>query len=184
MASAKSLIPYLSGYPAHLVEPVQQHIQNGTLGALLLKRYPQAHTVRNERSLQSYVSALKEQYLRSAPPLAKICYDNHLQVLRNALGTHTTIARVQGSRLKTKREIRIASLFREMPEAFLKMIVVHELAHIKVQDHDKAFYQLCCHMEPAYHQYEFDLRAALCWMEAQGEPLWTTPGEPGPKAGS
>ncbi|WP_410733789.1 YgjP-like metallopeptidase domain-containing protein [Citrobacter portucalensis] len=25
------------------------------------------------------------------------------------------------------------------------MIVVHELAHLKEKEHDKAFYQLCCH---------------------------------------
>ena len=172
MSANKSSASYLSGYPVHLVEQVQQRIGDGTLGELLLRRYPQAHGVRNERSLQDYVSTLKSQYLRSAPPLAKISYDNHIHVIRNALGTHTTVSRVQGRRLKSKQEIRIASLFREMPEAFLKMIVVHELAHIKVRDHDKAFYQLCCHMEPAYHQYEFDLRAYLCWTEASGKVLW------------
>jgi predicted metal-dependent hydrolase len=29
------------------------------------------------------------------------------------------------------------------------MIVVHELAHLREREHDRAFYQLCCHMEPA-----------------------------------
>jgi len=52
------------------------------------------------------------------------------------------------------------------------MIVVHELAHLRVRDHDKAFYQLCLHMEPHYHQYEFDLRAYLSYRDAGGEPLW------------
>jgi len=32
--------------------------------------------------------------------------------------------------------------------AFLQMIVVHELAHLKVREHDKAFYKLCHHMAP------------------------------------
>jgi predicted metal-dependent hydrolase len=59
-----------------------------------------------------------------------------------------------------------------MPEEFLKMIVVHELAHIKVRDHGKSFYQLCCHMEPKYHQYEFDLRSYLSWLEYGGQALW------------
>ncbi|MEY2840399.1 MAG: hypothetical protein RJB60_2698, partial [Pseudomonadota bacterium] len=36
-----------------------------------------------------------------------------------------------------------------------------ELAHLKEKDHGKAFYQLCTHMEPNYHQYEFDLRLYL-----------------------
>ena len=41
---------------------------------------------------------------------------------------------------------------------------MHELAHLKEKAHDKAFYQLCTHMEPQYHQYEFDLRL---WLTAQ-----------------
>ena len=41
------------------------------------------------------------------------------------------------------------------------MIAVHELAHIKEAEHNKAFYQLCLHMEPDYHQLEFDLRLYL-----------------------
>jgi predicted metal-dependent hydrolase len=41
------------------------------------------------------------------------------------------------------------------------MIVVHELAHLKEKEHNKAFYQLCCHMEPQYHQLEFDMRLWL-----------------------
>jgi len=48
---------------------------------------------------------------------------------------------------------------------FLKMIVVHELAHLKEREHDKAFYALCAHMEPAYHALEFDLRLWLTALE-------------------
>ncbi|MDP5239674.1 M48 family metallopeptidase [Uliginosibacterium sp. 31-16] len=165
-------LAYLAGYPPHLLESVRQMIAAGTLGPALRKRYPLAHAVRNERALQDYVMELKNRYLRSAPPLAKIGFDNHIHVIRNALGTHTTISRVQGTKLKTKREIRIATLFRVMPEEFLRMIVVHELAHMKERDHDKAFYQLCCHMEPDYHQIEFDLRAYLCWLDSGGAPVW------------
>ena len=94
-------------------------------------------------------------------------YDNHLHVLRNALGTHTAVSRVQGRSLKAKREIRIASLFQDAPAAFLKMIVVHELAHLKEREHDKAFYALCTHMEPDYHQLEFDTRLWLTALELQ-----------------
>jgi UTP pyrophosphatase len=71
------------------------------------------------------------------------------------------VRRVQGSQLKTKHEIRVASVFKDLPLDFLTMIVVHELAHLKIAEHDKAFYQLCCHMEPRYHQLEFDLRLYL-----------------------
>jgi predicted metal-dependent hydrolase len=78
-----------------------------------------------------------------------MAFDSKLHVIRNALGTHTTISRVQGSKLKSKREIRVAALFKAVPHEFLRMIVVHELAHMKERAHDKAFYQLCRHMEPS-----------------------------------
>jgi predicted metal-dependent hydrolase len=68
-------------------------------------------------------------------------YDNKIHVLKNALGLHTAISRVQGGKLKAKAEIRVATVFRDAPEAFLRMIVVHELAHLKEKEHDKAFYQ-------------------------------------------
>ena len=60
-----------------------------------------------------------------------------------------------------------ASVFRDAPAAFLKMIVVHELAHLKEFEHNKAFYQLCTHMVPDYHQLEFDLRLYLTHLEAK-----------------
>ncbi len=58
-----------------------------------------------------------------------------------------------------------------MPEPFLKMIVIHELAHLKEKEHNKAFYKLCKHMEPDYHQLEFDLRLYLTHKEMFGS-LW------------
>ncbi|HAB92673.1 MAG TPA: metal-dependent hydrolase, partial [Pseudomonas sp.] len=64
---------------------------------------------------------------------------------------------------------RIASLFRDTPPQFLQMIVVHELAHLREKDHNKAFYQLCQHMLPDYHQYEFDLRIYLTWRDTQNK---------------
>lgn len=59
----------------------------------------------------------------------------------------------------------MATLFREAPAALLRMIVVHELAHLRELDHNKAFYQLCQHMEPEYFQLEFDLRLYLMNLE-------------------
>lgn len=165
---------YLAAYPAGLVEQVRQLIEQGQLAGRLLKKYPQPHTVRSDRALYDYVLEIKERYLRNAPQLSKVEYDSKLQVLRNALGTHTSISRVQGTQLKSKREIRVASVFREMPEEFLRMIVVHELAHLKERDHDKAFYQLCRHMEADYHQLEFDLRVYLSYLDADGAPIWST----------
>lgn len=73
---------------------------------------------------------------------------------------------MQGGKLKAKAEIQIAALFKEAPAPFLKMIVVHELAHLR-KHHNKAFYQLCEHMEPGY-QLEFDLRLYLTHLELIG----------------
>ena len=164
---------YLAGYPAGLVEQVGLLIEQGQFAERWRRKYPQPHELRSDRALYDYVLDIKERYLRNAGVLSKVEYDSKLQVLRNALGTHTSISRVQGTQLKSKREIRVAAVFREMPEAFLRMIVVHELAHLKERDHDKAFYQLCRHMEADYHQLEFDLRAYLTYLDADGAPLWS-----------
>ena len=158
---------YLAGYSPELLAQVQPLIDAGRLGATLRERYPEVHAVRSERALLDYVTELKRQFMRSAPPVAKVAWDPKLHIVRNALGTHTTVSRVQGTQLKAKREIRVASLFKQAPAPFLKMIVVHELAHLKERDHDKAFYALCTHMEPAYHQLEFDLRLWLTALELE-----------------
>ena len=154
-------LKYLAGYSEDVLTQVRQLIEQGRLGDTLRQRYGGSHEVRTDRALYDYTLALKNRCMRNAPPLSKVVFDHQLQVVQHALGTHTTVARVQGSRLKAKREIRVASLFREAPPEFLKMIVVHELAHLKEAAHDKAFYQLCTHMEPHYHQLEFDLRLYL-----------------------
>ncbi|TCJ21132.1 M48 family peptidase, partial [Halomonas sp. GDM18] len=98
-----------------------------------------------------YTMALKNQYLRSSAPISKVIYDDRIHVIDNDLGLHTFVSRVQGNKLKAKNEIRISSLFRRLPEPLLNMIVVHELAHLREKSHDKAFYRLCCHMQPEYH---------------------------------
>lgn len=159
-------LKYLAGYPPHIQTRVHELLQQGQLGAMLADRYGQAHSVRNDSQLYAYVQALKDRHLRKSVPLGKVIYDSKLQVMKHALGTHTSISRVQGGRLKASREMRIASVFRDAPAAFLTMIVVHELAHLKEAEHNKAFYQLCTHMEPDYHQLEFDLRLYLTHLDA------------------
>lgn len=160
-------LKYLGGYPPQLIEPVQALIDQGRLATSLAQRYPAGHAIRSDRALYDHVNALKARHLRNAGPLSLVAFDNRLQLLRQALGTHTAVSRVQGNRLKAKREIRIAAVFRESPAAFLDMIVVHELAHLKEPAHDKAFYALCCHMLPDYHQLEFDTRLWLTALELE-----------------
>ena len=164
---------YLAAYPAALRAQVEQMVAEDRLGDWLLKRYGAMHEIRTDRALYGYVIDLKSEFLRNAEPLSKVAFDNKLHVIRNALGTHTTVSRVQGGKLKAKREIRVASLFKEVPIEWLRMIVVHELAHMKEREHDKAFYKLCAHMEPDYHQFEFDLRLYLTHLDGGGGRLWT-----------
>ena len=163
---------YLAGYPQSLQTQVQQLLPKGSLGDTLLAKYRQAHAVRTDKALYDYVMVLKNEFLRNSEPLSKVAFDSKLQIITHALGTHTTISRVQGNKLKSKREIRVASLFKEVPVEFLRMITVHELAHIKEKAHDKAFYKLCTYMEPKYHQYEFDLRVYLTHVDQVGKLEW------------
>lgn len=160
-------LKYLQGYAPELLGQVQALITAGTLAETVARRHREAHAVRTERALYDYVHELKARHMRSAPPLSKVAYDPKIHVLKNALGTHSAVSRVQGNQLKAKREIRIAALFKDAPADFLRMIVVHELAHLKEREHDKAFYALCQHMEPDYHQLEFDLRLWLTAQESQ-----------------
>ena len=160
-----SPLKYLAGYPEPLLAKVRGLIERGRLGPMLAEKYAEAHAVRNDGQLYEYVQGLKQRHLRRAVPLGKVVYDAKLQVMRDALGTHTAISRAHGGRLRASREIRIATVFRDAPADFLKMIVVHELAHLKESDHDKAFYGLCTTMAPDYHQLEFDARLWLTHRE-------------------
>ncbi len=164
---------YLAGYPAALTAQVHHLIAQNQLAERLLQKYPQAHAVRTDKALYDYVLEIKNAHLRNAGQLSRVAFDSKLHVISNALGMHTSISRVQGGNLKSKREIRVANLFKDMPPEFLRMIVVHELAHMKESAHDKAFYQLCRHIEPEYAQLEFDVRAYLTYLDAHGKPLWT-----------
>ncbi|MCI8208375.1 metal-dependent hydrolase [Pseudomonas sp. S25] len=160
-------LKYLQAYPPALQDQVRQLIARNKLGEYLQQRYPGRHEVQSDKALYAYALGLKQEYLRNAPNIDKVLFDNRLDLTHRALGLHTTISRVQGGKLKAKKEIRVASLFKEAPPEFLKMIVVHELAHFKESDHNKAFYQLCEHMQPGYHQLEFDLRIYLTWRNMQ-----------------
>lgn len=158
-------LKYLRGYPEALQQQVRQLIDEQRLGAYLERRYPQRHQVQSDKALYGYVQGLKHEYLKSAPPLDKVLYDNRLDLTHRALGLHTAVSRVQGGKLKAKKEIRVAALFKEAAPEFLQMIVVHELAHLRESDHNRAFYKLCEHMMPGYGQTEFDLRCYLHWRE-------------------
>ncbi len=160
---------YISHYPEHLKEQIRHLIAEEKLGKYLLSKYPNAHTITSDKALYTYAMELKNSFLRKAEPLSKIIYDGKISDINDALGLHRVSIKNHGGRLRSKSDIRIASLFKSTPESFLKMIVVHELAHLKVKDHNKAFYALCENMEPSYHQLEFDVRLYMTHLDLVGK---------------
>ncbi len=162
-------LKYLNHYPSNVQEQVYKLINADKLSSHLLNKYPSSHKMKSDKSLFAYTMDIKNEYIKKSAPLSKTIYDGKINVIHNALGTHHFISRVQGSKLKAKNEIRIASMFKSVPEEFLEMIVVHELAHFKEKEHNKAFYKLCEYMQPSYHQVEFDLRLYLTHIDMQGK---------------
>ncbi len=162
-------LKYINHYPKHLLEQVRGMIEEEKLGSFLLSKYPKKHTLQTDKSLYDFTINLKNSYLKKSPPLSKVLYDGKINIINHALGTHTFISRVQGGKLKAKNEIRVASSFKSMPQEFLQMIIVHELAHFKEKEHNKAFYKLCVYMEPDYHQLEFDTRLYLTHLDLYGK---------------
>lgn len=160
-------LKYLNGYSPALRQQVQQLIAANQLRSWLTQRYPSdaPHEIQSDSALYDYTQCLKQQFMRSSSAIAKITFDAQLHVIDNALGQHQFVSRVQGSKLKRKNAIKVSALLKTLPEPLLRMVVVHELAHLREKDHNKAFYQLCQHMEPNYHQLELDLRLFLTLRE-------------------
>ncbi len=164
-------LKYLAHYNQETQNAVLKLLQNDGLKRHLISKYPRSHTIGSDKELFLYIQEIKNSYLKNSAPLSKATYDGKLGSIENALGMHQFISRVQGGKLKAKNEIKIASLFKNTPQEFLEMIVVHELAHFKEKEHNKAFYKLCTYMQKHYHQVEFDLRLYLTQMELGGKFL-------------
>lgn len=158
---------YIQGYPEHIVQQVDKLVESGKLVSWFEQKYPQNHQIKSEKALFDYAVEIKNRYMKKTAPLSKVVYDGKIHLINNALGLHSFVSRNHGGKLKSKNEIRIASVFKEAPEPLLRMLVVHELAHLKEKEHNKAFYSLCCHMEPDYHQLEFDARLFMIYLETR-----------------
>ena len=156
---------YLRGYPDHIVTPVTQMIANHLFEKWFEQRYPHRHDIKSNKSLYDFTMAVKNRFMRKSSPISKVVYDKKIHIINNALGLHSYVNRTHGNKIKSKNEIRISDIFRDAPEELLRMLVVHELAHLKEKDHNKSFYQLCCHMEPDYHQLELDARLFMIYLE-------------------
>lgn len=162
---------YITHYPSEVITQVQTHLKDQSLKTHLLSRYPEAHSINSNKLLRTYTNEIKNKYMRSSERLSKVCYDEKLHLIHHALGTQSFVSLAHGGRLKARRELRVSSLFKHCPEPLLKMIVVHELAHLREKEHNQAFYRLCVHMESDYHRLEFDARLYLMQQELFG-PLY------------
>jgi len=159
---------YLQHYPEKLQNQIRELIKKDKLSTYILSKYPKKHGFQTDKALYTYTQDFKNQFLKKQT-LSKVIYDGKINVIHDALGVHTFVSRVQGGKLKAKNEIRVGTVFKNMPEEFLRMIVVHELAHFKEKVHNKAFYKFCTYIEPSYHQLEFDLRVYLTYMDRFGK---------------
>ncbi|WP_440053474.1 M48 metallopeptidase family protein [Pseudoalteromonas sp. T1lg65] len=160
--------PYFSQYSAQVQQQVEQLIKAKKLAEYFFKKYPKPHLIRNEKQLYQYVETLRQRYLKNAAKVTLAKYEKRKNLVLNALGTHTFKTTKHGKKLKTSHQIHISDELKTAPEAMLHVLVVHELAHFKEKDHNKAFYQLCTHMEPHYHQLELELRLFMVMCELEG----------------
>lgn len=162
---------YFKGYPEEIISKVSLLVDSNNLKSYLLGKYPNGHSIKSDKLLFEFTNNIKNDFMKKAPQLSKVIFEKHKDIIQNALGNHTFISRSHGGKLKSKHEIRVSSVLKEAPEEMLTMLVVHELAHFKEKDHNKAFYNLCSHMQEDYHQVEFDLRLYLLLLDL-GETLY------------
>ena len=114
-------LKYLRGYPEPLLAQVRQLIAEQRLGDYLARRYPDRHQVQSDKALYGYVQQLKQDHLKSAPPIDKVLYDNRLDLTHRALGLHTAVSRGQGGKLmlpgfgQIEFDLRLFLHWRELP---------------------------------------------------------------------
>ncbi len=65
---------------------VRTLINEQRLGDVLAKRYPGTHDYATDKALWQYTQDLKNQFLRNAPPINKVMYDNKIHVLKTRSG--------------------------------------------------------------------------------------------------
>ncbi|MGZ5577419.1 MAG: metal-dependent hydrolase, partial [Methylobacter sp.] len=95
-------LKYLVGYSENVTSQVRLLISKDKLGETLLKKYPTPHTIRTDKALYAYTVDMKNALLKQSQPLSKVIYDDKIKDLHHALGLHTFISRVQGSKHKAK----------------------------------------------------------------------------------
>ena len=71
-------LKYLQHYPVELQEKIQQLQAQNSLGEYIVQRYPLSHTIQTDKALYQYSNDIKQEFLRNAPLLDKVHYDNRL----------------------------------------------------------------------------------------------------------
>ncbi|MCF2908024.1 DUF45 domain-containing protein [Pseudoalteromonas sp. DL2-H2.2] len=151
-------LQYFAHYPSSLQAQIKPLLEGDKLATYFRAKYPHGHQCQSTQALYDYCHDYKNKYLKNVPRLHKVSYAKGRDLMTGTLGHHSQTRKQHGGKVKTRYEIALSQQLKYAPEAVLRALVVHELAHFKELDHNKAFYQLCCHMEPDYHQLELDLR--------------------------
>jgi len=150
----------LNGYSSEIINFARQLVADNELGPYLLKKYPVAHDIMTDSALYDYALRLKAGFLRDAPSVNKVAYDENLEQRTLAI-----FAPIQ-------REIKVDAVFKHAPLEFLRMLLLHELAHLKEPAHDEAFYRLHGSMIPDYVQLHLDINLYLTYLDLGGEELY------------
>ena len=99
-------LKYLQHYPVALQDKIRELQAQDKLGEYISQRYLQSHAIQNDKALYQYTNDIKQAFLRNVPQLDKVHYDNRLTLEHHALGLNTAISRIQGGKLKVKKEIK------------------------------------------------------------------------------
>lgn len=163
---------YLNGYNEDLISKVDIVIKNNKLGEILLNKFKSRHTITSDKELYKLSIELKNIYMKNSKAPNRVYYDNSIELTNQALGLHSYIPITHGKKTKTINDIKISTRFKSMPYEFLYNVLIHELAHLKEKEHNKAFFKLCENMSPDYFQVDFDLRLYLTYLDLYKTPLW------------
>lgn len=163
---------YLQGYSQDLIKQVDDVVKDNRLKEVLIKKYKEKHNITTDKELYKLATEIKNKYMKNAKMPNRVYYDGKIETLNNALGLHSYIPIQHGKKIKMINDIKISNSFKEMPYEFLYNVLIHEIAHLKEKEHNKAFYNLCQNMSPNYFQIDFDLRLYLTYIELYKKNLW------------
>ena len=87
-------LKFLQHYPATLQDKIRQLQAQNMLGDYISQRYPEAHLIQTDKALYQYSNEIKQNFLRNAPMLDKVHYDNKLGIEHHALGLNLSLIHI------------------------------------------------------------------------------------------